>query len=87
MVRSLPYLYNLAAFCVDEAQVGVPVAYVQPGRRLRPFPANIHGGPILLSGWALEPVNILLADLRVLRMGVGLLISSSEKTCSTTSGE
>jgi hypothetical protein len=35
-------LYNLTAFGVDEAQVGVFVAEVQSCGHLRLFPANIH---------------------------------------------
>jgi hypothetical protein len=63
---------------VDEAEVGVVVAEVQSGCRLRLLFATIHGGPILLSLGPLEPVEHL-QTLRVLRIwGVGLLISSSE---------
>jgi hypothetical protein len=44
-----PTLFDhLAALLIDEAQVGVFVAYVQSGCRPWFVPANIHGGPILL---------------------------------------
>ena len=49
---------HLAALGVDEAQVGVPVAQVQSGRRLRSLFANIHGGPILLSIGRKSPYSI-----------------------------
>src|SRR5215217_5218320 len=48
LVRSLPSHYR-ATCCVDEAQVGVFVAYVQSGCHLRLLFATIHGWPILLS--------------------------------------
>src|SRR5215211_4679925 len=42
-------LHNLTAVCVDEAQIGVPVAEVQSGCHRWLHFANINGGPILLS--------------------------------------
>jgi hypothetical protein len=41
-------LDHFAAICVDEAKVGVFVAYVHSCCRSWFVPANIHGGPILL---------------------------------------
>src|SRR5215211_8196056 len=49
---------HLAALGVDKAQVRVPVAQVQSGRRLRSLFANIHGGPILLSIGRKSPYSI-----------------------------
>jgi hypothetical protein len=59
-------LDHLAAYRVDEAQVGILVAEVQSGSHLWLFAATIHGGPILLSG-PLEPVEHLQTQ-RVLRI-------------------
>ena len=57
--RQPTLLDDLAAVLVDEAQVRIPVAEVQSGRRLRLVFANIHGGPILLPFWASEPAEQL----------------------------
>ena len=67
VVRSLPSSITSPLSLVDEAQVGVLVAEIQPGCHLWLHFATIHCGPILLSG-PLEPVEHL-QTLRVLRMG------------------
>ena len=51
-------LHNIAAFCVDEAQVGVFVAEVQSGCRPWFVPATIHGGPILLPIGRKSPSSV-----------------------------
>ena len=56
--RQPTLLHNLAAVCVDEAEVGILVAEVKSGCCLWLLFATIHGGPILLSG-PLEPVEHL----------------------------
>ena len=64
-------------FEIEEAQVGTLVAQVQPGCRGWLHFATITHEPILLSIMGLS-ARVALADpLRVLRIGVGLLISSS----------
>jgi hypothetical protein len=79
------FLHNLTALLIDEAEIGVFVAYVQSGCHLRLLFASIHGGLILLSG-PLEPVEHLQTQ-RVLRRGVGLLISSSQNSVTTKFAE
>jgi hypothetical protein len=52
-------LHNLAAYCVDEAEVGVFVAEIHSCCHQWLVFASIHGGPILLPFWASEPVEHL----------------------------
>jgi hypothetical protein len=58
-------LHNLTALCVDEAQLGIFVAEIEPGCHLRLHFATIHGGPILLPGR--KSPYIAFAGLKVLR--------------------
>src|SRR5215208_3147458 len=77
-----PLLHNLAALLVDEAKVGVFVAYVQSGCHVWMLFATIHVGRSSFLG--VRARIECLQTFRVLRIwGVGLLISSSENAVNT----